>query len=166
MRLLGNVANWPPLVYVTLGFALGGIWALGTSVQVLTSEAWMMHTSMDQINFTAWGQLWDAIWGHLSPGMYVPFTFGWGVQFAMIVASVGVELPRDPAWRFWLATLAVTGLIFVNACGDWNSSSQYGFWGQAGFTLVVFFITFCMLLFFIMAFMHAWHLMKYKASQP
>lgn len=162
--MLGNVAKWPPLVYVLLGLALLCIWCLGTSVQVLTSEAWMMRETMNQINFTAWSQLWDAAQGKLSSNMYVPFMFGWGVQFALIVASIGVELPRDPAWRYYLAWLVVGALIFVNACGDWNSSAQYGFWGQSGFTSVVFFVTFCMLLFAIMAFKHAWMIMKHRSG--
>lgn len=164
-QLLSGVAHWPPLVYVILGAALIGVWALGTSTQVLTSEAWMMHQSMKQINFTAWSQLWQAITGQLPPEMYVPFTFGWGVQFALIVASVGIELPRHPAWRFYLAWIAVIGLIGVNSCGDYASSSQYGTWGQLGFTLVVFFITFCMLIFAIMALKHAWVVFRAQSRQ-
>lgn len=165
MQILGNVAHWPPLVYVVTGAALLGVWALGTSTQVLTSEAWMMHQSMNQINFTAWGQLWDAVTGHLANGMYVPFMFGWGVQFALIVASIGIELPRHPIWRYYLAWIAVIGLIGVNSCGDYASSSQYGFWGQCGFTLVVFFVTFCMLLFAIMALKHAWTVFRAQSQQ-
>jgi len=159
VQALVNVAHWPPLVYVLIGIALGGIWALGTSVQVLTSEAWMMGTTMNQINFTAFGQLWQAVTGHLDPGMLVPFVFGWGVQFALIVASIGIELPRHPVWRYYLAWAAVIGLIGVNSCGDFASSTKYGFWGQCGFTFVIFFVTFCMLLFAIMAFKHAWQVM-------
>ena len=151
-----NTAQWPPLVYALIGVALLGIWALGTSVQVLTSEAWMMSQSMSQINFTAFGQLWQAIRGQLPADMLVPFMFGWGVQFALIVASIGIELPRHPAWRYWTALAIVIGLIGVNSCGDFVSSAHYGFWGQSGFTLVVFFVTFCMLIFAIMAFKHAW----------
>lgn len=154
-RFLGFVANQPPLVYLLVGFGLLGIWALGTSVQVLTSEAWMMGKTMNQINFTAFGQLIDAATGHLQPEMYIPFIFGWGVQFALIVASIGIELPKEPAWRYWLAWTAVFGLIGVNSCGDFASSSKYGIWGQCGFTLVVLFITFVVLLFAIMAFKHA-----------
>jgi hypothetical protein len=159
-QILGTVAHWPPLVYILLGLALGGIWALGTSVQVLTSEAWMMHKAMNQIDFSAFGQLRDAVTGQLAPDMLVPFIFGWGVQFALIVASIGVELPPHPRWRYYLAWTAVIGLIGVNSCGDFNSSAQYGFWGQSGFTLVIFFVTFCMLLFAIMAFKHAWSVMR------
>jgi hypothetical protein len=159
-QILGTVAHWPPLVYILLGLALGGIWALGTSVQVLTSEAWMMHKAMNQIDFSAFGQLRDAVTGQLAPDMLVPFIFGWGVQFALIVASIGVELPPHPRWRYYLAWTAVIGLIGVNSCGDFNSSAQYGFWGQSGFTLVIFFVTFCMLLFAIMAFKHAWSVMQ------
>jgi len=164
MSVIGSrfkkAAGWPPLVYVALGLALSAVWALGTSVQVLTSEAWIMHKSMNQIGFTAFGQLFDACSGNLAPDMWIPFTFGWGVQFALIVASIGIELPRDPEWRYWLAWGAILGLIAVNSCGDFSSSASYGFWGQCGFTLVVFFVTFCMGLFAIMAFKHAWEVMK------
>src|SRR5713226_6966821 len=135
MQMLGNVAHWPPLVYVLLGLALGGVWALGTSVQVLTSEAWMMGRALTQIDFTAFGQLWQAVTGHLPPTMLVPFMFGWGVQFALIVASIGIELPSHPRWRYWLAWIAV-----------------------------IFFITFCILLFAIMAFKQAWTVMRQPAS--
>jgi hypothetical protein len=159
MQTLMNVAHWPPLVYVGMGVALMGIWALGTSVQVLTSEAWMMGTSMKQIDFTAFTQLWAAITGHLSTDMLVPFTFGWGVQFALIVASIGIELPPTPRWRYYLAWTCVIVLIGVNSCGDFVGSSKYGIWGQLGFTSVVFFITFCILIFAIMAFKHAWSVM-------
>jgi hypothetical protein len=158
--MLGSVVHWPPLVYVLIGIALGGIWALGTSVQVLTSEAWMMHRSLHQIGFTAFGQLVQALQGQLDPTMFVPFIFGWGVQFALIVTSIGIELPPHPIWRYWLAWIATIGLIGVNSCGDYASSSQYGFWGQLGFTIVIFFVTFCMLLFAIMAFKHAWAAMR------
>ena len=160
MGFLGTVAHWPPLVYVVMGLALGGIWALGTSVQVLTSEAWMMGKSMRQIDFTAFGQLVQAIRGQLDPDMLVPFMFGWGVQFALIVTSIGIELPPHPQWRYWLAWIATIGLIGVNSCGDYASAAQYGTWGQLGFTLVIFFVTFCMLLFAIMAFKHAWAVMR------
>ncbi len=163
-HLIGSVAHWPPLVYILLGLALGGIWALGTSVQVLTSEAWMMHRSMHQIDFTAFGQLVQAITAQLDPDMLVPFIFGWGVQFALIVTSIGIELPPHPRWRYWLAWIATIGLIGVNSCGDYASSGQYGPWGQLGFTLVIFFVTFCMLLFAIMAFKHAWAVMRQPAT--
>ena len=159
MQALMSVAQWPPLVYVGMGVALGGVWALGTSVQVLTSEAWMMGDQMNQINFTAFGQLWQAVTGKLPPEMLVPFMFGWGVQFALIVASIGIELPPTPRWRYYLAWTAVIGLIGVNSCGDFVSSGKYGFWGQCGFTITVFFVTFCMLLFAIMSFKHAWSVM-------
>jgi hypothetical protein len=155
MQLLAGTSHWPPVVYVGIGLALLGVWALGTSVQVLTSEAWIMGKHMQQIDFTAFGQLWQAINGKLPPEMLVPFMFGWGVQFALIVASIGIELPPYPRWRYWLAWGCVIGLICVNSCGDFVSSEQYGIWGQLGFTLVVFFVTFCMLLFAIMAFKHA-----------
>ncbi|GCE49268.1 hypothetical protein EI42_05746 [Thermosporothrix hazakensis] len=152
---LASTATWPPIVYILLGTVLLGIWALGTSVQVLTSEAWLLGQEMSQINFNAFGQLWMAVRGELAGEMYVPFLFGWGVQLALIVASIGVELPPHPKWRYYLSWGTVITLIVVNACGDYFASSRYGFWGQCGFTAVVFFVTFCVLMFAIVCFKQA-----------
>jgi hypothetical protein len=150
----------PPIVYLLIGLLCGFFWALGTSVQVLTSEAWMMGQTLDKISFNAFGQLWDAAWGHLPGNMWIPFVFGWGVQMALVVTGIGVELPKKPAWRWWLSAGSCFVLIVTNACGDFASAALYGFWGQLGFTAVIFFLTFVMLIFAIMAFRHAFALAK------
>jgi hypothetical protein len=165
VREMGKPHVQPPIVYLILGFVCLGFWALGTSTQVLTSEAWMLHQSLSKISFNAFGQLWDALHGQLGGDMVVPFFFGWGVQLALIVSAIGVELPKRPAWRWWAATVSSFGLIITNSCGDFASSDGYGFWGQCGFTAVIFFLTFVMLLFAIMAFRHAFHLAKEHAKQ-
>lgn len=163
-RMIGQMNKMsntqPPIVYLLVGLVCGGFWALGTSIQVLTSEAWMLHKTMDEISFNAFGQVWDACQGHLPGSMLVPFLFGWGVQMALIVSSVGVELPRHPEWRWWLAAGSCAVLIITNSCGDFASSAEYGFWGQCGFTAVVFFLTFVMLIFTIMALKHAFALAR------
>ncbi len=161
----GSVATWPPLVYLIIGLAFGAIWAFGTSAQVLTSEAWFMLVPFDGINFSAFGQLHDLLTGQLPSKMIIPCVFCWGTQFALIVASLGIEVPKDPKWRYYLAWGAVFLLIVVNSCGDFASSSEYGFWGQCGFTTVIFFVTFCVGLFSIVAFKHAWALM-FSRSTP
>ena len=157
----------PPLVYFGLGLVCTGAWALGTSVQVLTTEAWLNHTTMNDISLTAFGQLWDILTGQPLPGHapLIPVLFGWGVQLALIVASVGVELPKKPAWRWWLATGSCAVLIIANSCGDFASSAEYGFWGQLGFSAVIFFLTFVMAIFAILAFRHAFALAKLHAKQ-
>jgi hypothetical protein len=157
----------PPLVYFALGLVTSGAWALGTSVQVLTSEAWMNHTTMNAVSLSAYVQLWDVLTGQPLPGNIplAPVLFGWGVQMALIVASVGVELPKKPAWRWWLAVGSCSVLIVANSCGDFASSSQYGIWGQLGFSAVVFFLTFVMAIFALLAFRHAFQLAKLHAKQ-
>jgi hypothetical protein len=163
MNKMGNTQ--PPIVYAALGLVCGAFWVLGTSVQVLTSEAWMMGQTMDHISLNAFGQIYDAFRGLLPGHLMIPFLFGWGVQMALVVASVGVELPKRPAWRWWLAAGTCAVLIFVNSCGDFASSVQYGFWGQCGFTAVIFFLTFVMMIFTIMAFKHAFALAKLHQQQ-
>src|SRR5438105_11076683 len=141
----------PPVVYLILALVCFGFWALGTSTQVLTSEAWMMGKTMRTISITAYGQLWEIITTQRTDVPLIPFVFGWGVQLALIVAAIGVELPRKPAWRFRLAAGSSMLLIVANSCGDWAGSAEYGFWGQCGFTAVIFFLTFVMLIFAIEA---------------
>jgi hypothetical protein len=146
----------PPIVYLILGLICLGFWALGTSTQVLTSEAWIMHQTMKNISITAYGQLWSIITTQQTDVPLIPFMFGWGVQLALIVAAIGVELPRKPAWRFRLAAGSSLALIVANSCGDWVGSSDYGFWGQMGFTAVIFFMTFVMLILAIESLKKAW----------
>lgn len=146
----------PPIVYLILAIVCFGFWALGTSTQVLTSEAWIRHQTMQNISITAYSQLWQIITTQRSDVPLIPFSFGWGVQLALIVAAIGVELPRKPAWRFRLAAGSSVALIVANSCGDWAGSSDYGFWGQMGFTAVIFFLTFVMLIFAIEAVKKAW----------
>jgi hypothetical protein len=155
----------PPIVYAGVGLLCGAFWALGTSVQVLTSEAWMAGQTMDKISFNAFGQLWDATRGALPGDMVIPFCFAWGVQMALFVSAVGVELPKRPKWRWYLSAGSSFALIIANSCGDWASAVKYGLWGQLGFTAVVFFLTFVMLIFAIMAFKHAFALAKLQQEK-
>jgi hypothetical protein len=148
--------HWPPLVYLGLAVLLAVLWALGTSTQVLTSEAWMMGESMNQLSFNAFAQLWDALHGFLISVPIVPFMFGWGVQIALVIGSIGVELPKHPRWRHNLAVFIDVALIIINSCGDFASAASYGIWGQLGFATVVFFLTFVVLLFLIACLKHAW----------
>ncbi|TMC19240.1 MAG: hypothetical protein E6J34_15485 [Chloroflexi bacterium] len=166
VRQMNKMSNTqPPIVYGLLGIVCLAFWGLGTSVQVLTSEAWMMGRTMDKISFTAFGQLYAAFAGQLAAAMMIPFLFGWGVQLALIVSSIGVELPRKPEWRWWLAVGSCFVLIAANSCGDFAGSAQYGIWGQFGFTAVVFFLTFVMMLFAIMSFKKAFTLARLAQQQ-
>jgi len=160
MQTLGNVAQWPPLVYFILGVVCLGFWGAGTSIQVLTSQSWILGQELEQVSFSPFGQIIDFISGNLKAEIVVPFGFAWGVQLALVVTSIGIELPRRPAWRYWSAVGATFVLIGANSCGDFFSSAKYGLWGQLGFTAAILFLTFCMLLFAIMSFKRAFELMN------
>jgi cytochrome c oxidase subunit IV len=163
--LLRQVATWPPLVYVLLGAFALLFWAGGTAIQVQTSEAWIMGVPLTRFpSIATFGQLWEFAWGRLPASAIVPFSFGWGVQIALIIASVGVELPRHPQWRYLLSWGVIILLIGVNSCGDYLYAQQYGFWGASGFTLVILFVTFCAGLLAIMCFIHAVDRMRVMAQ--
>jgi hypothetical protein len=160
VRTLMQVATWPPLVYLLLGVVCLSLWLVGTSVQVQTSEAWMMHSSVTSVStLSTFLQVWLLVRGMLPQVDNVPVIFAWGVQFALIVASVGIEMPPHPKWRYRLSWGVVVVLIIVNSCGDYFYSSAYGTWGQIGFTVVILFVTFCLGLFAVMCFVHAFQRM-------
>jgi hypothetical protein len=150
-----RVATWPPLVYFVLGAATFLIWAAGTAVQIQTSEAWIMQAPFSSFpTLAVYGQIWDLVRGTLATRLVVPLTFAVGVQLALILVSVGIELPREPEWRYtgcWLITLALIG---ANSSGDFFYSWGYGLWGAIGFTAVILFLTFCVGLMSIVCFMH------------
>lgn len=160
-KLAQMTSHWPPLVYIGVGLFCVGIWLLGTAIQVQTSEAWMMNVPLTAFPTLAiFGQIIDVCKGTLPGNMVVPFSFGWGTQIALILASLGIELPKTPAWRYRLAIIATITLIAVNSAGDYNYSNGYGFWGQLAFTFVIFFMTFVVGILAIMCFMHAAAKMK------
>ena len=161
-----KAAQWPPLIWFILGIVLSILWLAGTCTEVSTSIAWMTRKPITMTGFTPLSQFVDFFRGTMSPDMLPPFVYAWGVQGAGMVGTFGIELPRYPRWRFYIATLLCIGLIVSNSCGDWESSKEYGFWGQCGFTTVLLFVTFGLGLFAVMAFRHAFSRMKPQQPQP
>lgn len=158
---MGKVLQWPPLVDIIVGVALVAVWLGGTAVQVLTSEAWFMHSALTSFNvLSAYQQLWAFVHGDMPINMLAPFMFAWGTQAALIVASIGVELPRHPEWRYKGALALMWLLVAVNSAGDFGSTGAYGFWGQVGFTTAVLFATFVVGLLAVMCFVRAFHKAK------
>ena len=164
--LVQHMATWPPVVYAILGLFALLFWAGGTAIQVQTSEAWIMGVPLkDFPSIATFGQLWEFAWGRLPVAALVPFSFGWGVQVALIIASVGVELPRRPIWRYRLSWFVIIVLIVVNSAGDFVYSWHYGFWGASGFTVVILFVTFCAGLLAIMCFIHMFDKLRLQAEE-
>src|SRR5579859_7102964 len=88
--IMKNAASWPPLVYFGLGLVCLFFWGVGTAIQVQTSEAWIMAVPATLYPaISTFQQIGDFAQGKLKADMIVPFTFGWGTQFALIMASVG-----------------------------------------------------------------------------
>jgi hypothetical protein len=158
-----RVDHWPPLALFILGGFGVVMWLSGTSIQVLTSEAWMMHTKLlwGHISpFTSYVQIWDFLNSHLAADLLIPFIFAWGVQMASILTSIGLELSREPAWYFWSCIVLMVALIGINSSGDFNSAQQYGTWGQLGFTGVILFLTFVVGQFSVLAITRGIRLMR------
>jgi hypothetical protein len=145
--------NWPAWGHlIAAGVALT-VWFAGTSVQVETSEAWIASAlTKTQISatiaehFSVFGQI-GAFWaGGLDHYQVVSYLFAWGTQAALILFSIGVDLPAHTKGYkarsqvfIWTCIL----LIALNSLGDWFYSGDFGFWGQCGFVLALFVTTFC-----------------------
>lgn len=141
--------NWPAWGYFLVGGIALVVWLGGTAAQVQTSEAWMAQdnvTSLLAPHFSIYLQL-TAFWnGGLNQKQLVSYVFGWAVQAALILFSIGLDLPqqtRGQQWRSGLFSWACAGLILINSMGDWYYSSNFGFWGQLGFAFSLFICTFC-----------------------
>jgi hypothetical protein len=129
---------------------------IGTSVQVQTSEAWMAQVATTSVpTLSTFVQVMQFVQGKLPDSLIVPFIFAWGTQVALIVGSFGIELPKLPAWRFYGSWILIGLMVFINGAGDWNYSSSYGAWGQAGFCVAIMFLTFVCGFLAIVCFMHA-----------
>ena len=142
-------SHWPAWGYlVTAAIALV-VWLGGTAVQVQTSESWISQTRISAVlqpHFSIFGQL-SLFWsGGLTQVQVVAYLFGWGVQAALILFSLGIDLPQHTVGakrRSALFSWACAGLILINSMGDWYYSATFGFWGQLGFSFALFITTFC-----------------------
>lgn len=104
--------------------------------------------------------------GQLDPSYVVPFIFATAVQIALLIGSFGLELPKEPAWRHNCAYGLIVLMILINGCGDWQYASPYGFWGQAGFSIAIMFLTAACGFFAIVCFMHGLRKMQAASTTP
>lgn len=149
--IISSVSHWPPLVWIFLALITGSVWVMGTSVQIWTSENWMltavgMQSSLMETPFSVFGQFLSFWNGGLTQPQVVSQTFGWSVQLALICFSFGVELPRNNQKAILRARIFFSISLFlvgINCIGDAIYASNFGFWGSTGFAVALGFVTFC-----------------------
>ncbi len=127
------------LVYLLGGLAVGFGWLWGNTVQLQTSEAWILQLSTGiQLapHFAILLQVADFFNGHLSQPQVIADTWAWGNQFLILICSIGVEFPahspatkKRSAWFGWGCAL----FILLNALADYSYSALAGFWEQLAF---------------------------------
>src|SRR5712691_2869663 len=85
-----------PLWYILGGLAVGFGWLWGNTVQIQTSEAWILQvkTGIDLAPHLAiLLQITDFFNGNLTQSQVIADTWGWGNQFIILICSIGVEFP-------------------------------------------------------------------------
>ena len=144
--------NWPAWGYLVSAGIAFGVWLGGTAVQVQTSEDWFSSalgvkpTGTMQPHFSVFNQIalfWN---GGLDTQHVPPFMFAWAVQAALVLFSIGVDLPAHTKGHMIRSRLFIAsciGLIITNSLGDWYYSEAFGHWAQLGFVLALFVSTFC-----------------------
>jgi hypothetical protein len=159
-------SDFPWFWHVLVAALAAAIWTAGTAVQVWTSEVWIASAVFHDASlavlpphFGVFAQL-SGFWkGGMDVNETVVNTFGWGVQAALALFSLEAELPattpkqKRRAQAFLWLCLA---LIAVNALGDWDFSSRFGFWGQLSLAVILFFATFCCGYFALAQLIEAW----------
>lgn len=128
-----------PLWYILGGLAVGFAWLWGNTVQIQTSEAWILHlrTGIDLApHFVILLQIQDFWNGNLTQNQVIADTWGWGNQFIVLICSIGIEFPahtanakKRAAWFGWGCVL----FIILNSLADINYSALSGFWEQLAF---------------------------------
>ncbi len=100
-----------PFWYILGGLAVGFGWLWGNTVQIQTSEAWILQlkTGIDLApHFAILLQVADFFNGNLTQSQVIADTWGWGNQFIILICSIGVEFPahtptakRRASWFGW-----------------------------------------------------------------
>jgi len=140
----------PPYAYFIAGALAGVVYIGATAVQLQTSELWIETaisgakvTDALMPHFSVFTQVFAFWYGGLTQEQVVPYIVAWGIQAALVLFSIGLEVPHVGRGRAELFGSACLVMIVVNSLGDWNYASMYGFWGQVGFTGALFVMTFC-----------------------
>lgn len=128
-----------PLWYILGGLAVGFGWLWGNTVQIQTSEAWILQlrTGISLApHFAILLQIADFFNGNLTQTQVIADTWGWGNQFIILICSIGVEFPahtptarKRASWFGWGCLL----FIILNSIADFSYSALGGFWQQLAF---------------------------------
>jgi hypothetical protein len=137
-----------PLPMLILGIALIGFWVLASTLQIQTSEAFILNGPAVKFN-PDWAILMqpiDLVQGHLSQDMAKAVMWGWGIELMFLILIVGYEIAHESvkASSQTLAGWFRTGTIVLVAFDGWTDF-QYGqlasgLWGQLAFALVTAFV--------------------------
>lgn len=135
----GDLHNIWPLWYLLGGLAVGFGWLWGNTLQIQTSEAWILQLKSGIAlapHFAILGQITDFFGGTLTQSQVIADTWGWGNQFIILICSIGIEFPahtpkaqRRAAWFGWGCLL----FIILNSLADFSYSALGGFWQQLAF---------------------------------
>jgi hypothetical protein len=135
-------------VYFIGGAICAFLWLGATSIQIYTSEEWLLGVRAGNAlspHFSVLAQITTFWTGQLTTDQLVSYTFAWCVQAALLACSIGMELPRHtPAARRRanICTFMCVVMVTINSLGDFAYDDHLGVWGHAGFTGAVFFGTF------------------------
>lgn len=136
-----------PIGAICLGVLLLFFALWGISVQLTTSEAWYMGSSITVTIAPYFGILSQPISffnGTMNGMQMEAFTYAWGMEVIQFLFSTGlvfttIKHNRVASWICILLCLAIMGLDSV---ADYKFNNAANGWQQMGFSLIVFMMAF------------------------
>jgi len=150
------ISHWPVL-FILGGLLCVGGWLYANMLQVLSSQAWFLHSENSanifapQNVFVQFPLFWS---GRLSPDLAMAFIFAWGSQLIMLISKLGIAMAQAYAVqkfggtptagavkgaqaRMWVWRAISFLVLFLDFWTDWGYAAKEGPGQQFFFVVVV-----------------------------
>lgn len=132
-------------ILVGLGLLFFALW--GVSVQLTTSEAWFLGSSVTvniAPHFAILSQPLAFFNGQMTGMQMEAFTYAWGVEVVQFVLSTGLVFATLKHNRFtsWICIVCGVAIMFLDSVADYKFNGASNTWQQVGFSFILFMMAF------------------------
>ena len=132
-------------LHLGAGLLFFALW--GVSVQLTTSEAWFMGSSVPATIAPHFGVLAQPVaffQGKLTGLQLEAFTYAWGVEIVQFLFSTGLVFAtlRHNRVASWICLVGCVLIMLLDSVADYLFNAAANGWQQVGFALVVFLMAF------------------------
>lgn len=136
-----------PFGAILLGLLLLFFALWGVTVQLTTSEAWFMGSSLTvniAPHFGILSQPVDFFQGTMNGMQMEAFTYAWGVEVVQFLFSTGLAFStlRHNRVASWICIAGSVVIMLLDSISDYKFNNAANGWQQVGFSLIVFMMAF------------------------